>query len=186
MILISDIFGRTPALEKMGQALSKHAADWDIVDPYGGADPGFETQDQAYGYFMTHAGLDKYLEILKKRLIRDPGNIIPVGFSVGAAVLWRASADPRFSSIEKGFCFYGSQIRQYTDIQPLFELELIFPRMEPHFDVLELMRLLSKKKRVRCSRADGLHGFMNKRSPGFDRACCDVYISRLRRIAAGA
>lgn len=184
IMLISDIFGRTPALEELGRVLSRGARDLEIVDPYRGRDLGFETQDQAYAHFTSHVGVDRYLEILENRLGSDPETIIPIGFSVGASVLWRASANPKMSSVSKGFCFYGSQIRQYADIQPLFDLELIFPGSEPHFDVPGLIQILSAKKRVSCTRAAGPHGFMNRLSPGFDRKCFDVYIEKLRAQTA--
>ncbi|MDN3490116.1 hypothetical protein [Pseudoalteromonas sp. APC 3694] len=43
------------------------------------------------------------------------------------------SAHPAIKTIVKGICFYSSQIRHHTELNPAFEIELIFPHYEqPH------------------------------------------------------
>lgn len=192
LILISDIFGRTPALEALGTDLSVPAPGCPpvpppaIVDPYGGTDPQFDSEASAYDYFTARVGLDRYVEILKQRLDDVPPGAVLMGFSVGAAALWRISDNPRFSNVVKGFCFYGSRIRDYPDVRPRFDLDLIFPRMEPRFNVKELIQDLSDRPRITCSRATGLHGFMNRLSPNFDAACYNTHVHKLRAELATA
>ncbi len=180
LFLIADIFGRTRALESIGQDLSETVPDIRIIDPYQGVDHPFETEVLAYAYFMERVGLKNYRSILTDTLA-DPGpGTVLVGFSVGASALWSVSDRPFCRHIQRAFCFYGSQIRQYTGVQPRFDMELIFPEQEPHFDVDELIGILTVKDRVSCSKAKGLHGFMNELSPHFDPDCFAVFMEYLK------
>jgi len=180
LFLVADIFGRTRALESIGQQLSETVPDIRIIDPYQGLDHSFETEARAYAYFMDRVGLAPYASILTEALA-DPGpDTVLVGFSVGASALWSVSDRTFFRHIKKAFCFYGSQIRQYTGVQPRFDMELIFPEQEPHFEVDELIGILTAKDRVSCSKAKGLHGFMNELSPHFDPDSYAVYMESLR------
>ena len=180
LFLVADIFGRTRALETLGQQLSVAVPDIRIIDPYQGLDPSFETEARAYAHFMDRVGLASYGSILADALA-DPGpDTVLIGFSVGASALWSVSDRPFFRNIQKAFCFYGSQIRQYTGVQPRFDMELIFPEQEPHFDVDELIQTLQAKDRVSCSKAKGLHGFMNELSPHFDPDCYAVFMGYLK------
>lgn len=180
LFLVADIFGRTRAFESIGQQLSETVPDIRIIDPYQGLDHLFETEAKAYAYFMDRVGLASYASILTDALA-DPGpDTILIGFSVGASALWSVSDRLLFRHIKKAFCFYGSQIRQYTDITPRFDMELIFPEQEPHFDVDELIGILTVKDRVSCSKAKGLHGFMNELSPHFDPDCYAVFMKDLK------
>ena len=180
LFLIADIFGRTRALETIGQELSEAVPDTQIIDPYQGLDHPFETEAGAYAYFMDRVGLAPYASILTDVLADSGPDTALIGFSVGASAIWSVSDKPLFRNIKKAFCFYGSQIRQYTDIRPRFDMELIFPEQEPHFEVDELIHTLQAKDRVSCSKAKGLHGFMNELSPHFDPDCYAVFMEYLK------
>ncbi len=185
LFLVADIFGRTKALETIGQRLSDITPDIGIIDPYQGRDHQFETETKAYHYFMNRVGLKNYQAILMDHLAAFGPEIVLIGFSVGASAIWHIAGKPSFRQTKKAFCFYGSQIRHGTDFQPLFGMELIFPEQEPHFDVDELIRILKIKNRITCSKAPGLHGFMNERSPHFDPACYEKYIQYLKTSLIG-
>jgi len=178
--MISDIFGRTPAFETLCKELSQTAPKVHPIDPYKGVDPEFETEALAYEYFMAQVGLEQYQSILMDSLSRSGPDTVLIGFSIGASVIWKISGRPLFRHIKKAFCFYGSQIRLNASIDPLFDIELLFPEQEPHFDVDELISMLKGKSRVTCSKAKGLHGFMNKLSPHFDPACYSVFMAHLK------
>ncbi|MDA8134938.1 MAG: hypothetical protein M0T82_09965 [Desulfobacteraceae bacterium] len=180
LFLIADIFGRTRALETMGQELSEAVPDIRIIDPYQGLDHRFETEARAYAYFMDRVGLASYGSILTEALASPGPDTVLISFSVGASALWSVSDRTFFRHIQKAFCFYGSQIRQYTGIRPRFDMELIFPEQEPHFDVDELIHTLQTKDRVTCTKASGLHGFMNELSPHFDPDSYATYMEYLR------
>ncbi|WP_444907668.1 FAD-dependent oxidoreductase [Microbulbifer sp. SSSA008] len=65
------------------------------------------------------------------------------------------------SNVSGSILFYSSQIRHYAKIDPIFPTHLIFPAMEPHFSVLEVMQTLKQKEQVEVHHSTYLHGFMN-------------------------
>lgn len=177
LVLVSDIFGNTAALKAFAEKLNAQS----IVDPYGGVDMAFNSEQQAYEYFSQHIGLDEYVAILQKAIKPLAGNTILIGFSVGASAIWSMSAHPAIKTIAKGICFYSSQIRHHTDIQPQFEIELIFPHYEPHFDVKSLQVELATKANVNVKHVDYLHGFMNPHSSNFNQHAYDKTIAALSK-----
>ncbi len=168
IFLASDIFGSTKALETICYRLSKVSPDIEIIDPYYGVYHRFETQTHAYDYFMDSGGIKKYQHILTDRLTPYESNIVLIGFSVGASAIWGISHRVLLKHVQKAFCFYGSQIRKKTHIQPVFNIDLIFPKNESHFVVDELISVLHKKKFVTCIKTTGQHGFMNELSGHFN------------------
>lgn len=179
LFVVADIFGRTPALEALCEKLSQAEADIRIIDPYNGVNHKFETEAEAYDYFMDKVGLKTYQTILTDRLSTSSPDIVLIGFSVGASAIWGISDQSTLNRVQKAFCFYGSQIRHQPHIQPAFDMELIFPEQEPHFDVDDLINCLAKKDRVLCIKANGLHGFMNELSTHFNPACYADFIKHL-------
>jgi dienelactone hydrolase len=173
--LVSDVFGLTSALIKLAEALKVDT----IVDPYDGVDMTFNNEAEAYSYFMDHIGLDVYLAKLIKAIQPAPAATNLIGFSVGACVVWRLSEKVSSNVVKRGFCFYGAQIRHYSELNPRFEIELIFPESEPHFDVSELQANLAKKQNVKTVRANCLHGFMNSLSRHYNQLACQDQIDRL-------
>jgi len=184
LFLVTDIFGRTPALEAIGEELSHEVFDLEIVDPYEGTHHCFETEAAAYDHFMDLVGLKKYASILAETLPLFGPDIVLIGFSVGASAIWEVSDRSPFAHIKKAVCFYGSQIRQKTHLHPVFDIDLIFPKHEPHFDVDDLIRDLQRKDRITCTKSKGLHGFMNKLSTHFDPACYTDCIRDLKASLA--
>jgi len=180
LILVSDIFGKTPALEAISKTLSQIISKTKIIDPYNGSSLEFENEECAYKHFMDNVGINKYQKILKKRLKQVRPNSVLVGFSVGASAIWKISNHASFPQIKKAFCFYGSQIRHQTDIQPLFDIELIFPKKEPHFDVDIIIKCLNQKNCVAIKKASCFHGFMNKLSANYNSACYAEFIDYLK------
>ena len=171
IFVISDIFGRTPALERLVQDLTVPGTCADILDPYKGTDQGFASEAHAYDAFMSRTGLESYREIVKEQLgsVKEPACLI--GFSVGATAVWQISGDPAFKKkVVRAYCFYPSRIRHFPDIQPCFEIELIFPISEPAFDVNKMMALQAGKSNVTCRKEKGKHGFMNALSPHYDES----------------
>ncbi|ADG93679.1 conserved hypothetical protein [Arcobacter nitrofigilis DSM 7299] len=175
IILVSDVFGKTPALEKLGEELNTTV----IVDPYDSKNMDFKNEAEAYSYFMDKVGLDKYLSKLLEISTSISLDTTLIGFSVGASVIWKLSANPLVKNISCGICYYGSQIRNFKEVNPLFEVELIFPKMETHFDVLQLQSDLCKKENVKTSKVDYLHGFMNSDSTNYNKV---AYLEQLNYL----
>ena len=75
-IIVSDIFGRTSALEKIAEALP---GDVDIFDPYDTKHMGFSNEAEAYACFSSEVGLDTYTDKLSKKLQHNPSKSICLG-----------------------------------------------------------------------------------------------------------
>ncbi len=103
-----------------------------------------------------------------------------IGFSIGASIVWRLSEKAMDNSISRAICFYGSQIRNFTQIDPRFEIELILPKSETHFDVLELKEMLLQKKNLKIVHSDYFHGFMNIHSDNYNKEAYREQINLLR------
>jgi dienelactone hydrolase len=176
IILVSDIFGKTDALEKLSEKLNAKT----IVDPYNNEYINFADENEAYEYFIKNVGLDNYLKKVKSIVEMAPNNSILIGFSIGASVIWRLSEVILSKQIKSAVCFYGSQIRNFTDISPCFKIELIFPKKEEHFDVEKLETILSKKNNVESKIVKYLHGFMNYYSKNYNQDAYLEYLNLLR------
>ncbi len=176
IILVSDVFGKTPALEKLGEELNTTV----IVDPYDGINMNFKNEAEAYSYFIDKVGLDNYLSKLLEITTSISSLTTLIGFSVGASIIWKLSENLSVQNISHGICYYGSQIRNFKEVNPLFEVELIFPKMETHFDVLELQSELCKRENVKTSKVDYLHGFMNFYSRNYNEVAYWEQLNYLR------
>ncbi|GHE78644.1 hypothetical protein [Thalassotalea profundi] len=182
-VLVTDIFGVTPALNN----LSKELGNALIIDPYQGKLMDFIDEQSAYDYFSKHIGLDQYLKLFQAE-IKEHANIKTlIGFSVGATILWRYSATvnnlnadntPRNNQHIIGF--YGGQIRHFVDLHPQISIELIFPRSEPHFAINQLIKQLSPVKNVSIIHCDYKHGFMNSHSTNYNPLAYQCYLDKLR------
>ena len=164
IILISDVFGITPALLTLKLELGATT----VIDPYQGKMMGFNNEVEAYSYFVTSVGLDSYVAETLKVLTGIDCQTTLIGFSIGASAIWKVSESNEKNMIKDAVCFYGSQIRNLTQITPCFTINLVFPKSEPHFDVVELMEKLKIKQNVNITQVDYLHGFMNYYSTNFD------------------
>jgi len=179
IVLVSDVFGLTPALLDMAKKLEACM----IIEPYKGQSMEFQNETDAYTYFVNNVGLDNYLAHLSKTVGRIENPVTLIGFSVGASVVWRLSAIKSNKFIKQAFCYYGSQIRNFTEIEPNFKINLVFPLSEPHFDVVELQSRVYNKSNVETHTAHYLHGFMNYYSSNFSETGYTEHIDLLRSIA---
>ncbi|MCC2605261.1 hypothetical protein [Planctobacterium marinum] len=166
LMLVSDIFGDTPALRQLAEAIDGNAK---IVHPYRDISPAFNTEQDAYQYFSERVGLAQYAQFLLQELKDTPAPVFLLGFSVGASAIWQLSGqlEPDKIALAKGY--YGSQIRNHLSLTPCFPMELVFPASEPHFCVAELMAALQSKQNLIIRQTEFRHGFMNKLSVNFCR-----------------
>jgi len=176
-IIVSDIFGRTSALEKIADALP---GDVDIFDPYESKHMAFSSEAQAYAHFSSQIGLDAYADMLSKKVSAQVKQLALLGFSVGASAIWKISEQRELENVSDAICFYGSQIRDHMHITPRFPVQLIFPSSESHFLVSELIHSLEGKECVEIHRAKFLHGFMNAHSENFDQYGYDQFLKILK------
>ena len=178
-VVVSDIFGRTPALETLCRELPDKA---EIVDPYGGRFMDFENEADAYACFMATVGMKAYASILTRWLSRYASDVTLLGFSVGASAIWQLSGNPLPASVDRAVCFYGSQIRHSTDIAPRFPIDIILPEHEEHFSVRDLSETLSHKPKVTIHQSAYRHGFMNPHSTNFDSGGYTRYLGWLGKL----
>jgi len=177
IILVSDVFGKTPALVQLCEALNAKL----IVDPYDGQNMRFANEADAYAYFMAEIGLEVYLAKLKKTLESSQTVSTLIGFSIGASLVWKLSETVGCDSVKRAICFYGSQIRNLTEVVPQIDVELIFPKSEPHFNVSELLASLTNTPKATTTQVDYLHGFMNLYSDNFNKQAYDEQLELLCR-----
>lgn len=176
MIVVSDIFGKTFALERLCRAIGD---DVYIIDPYAGKYMDFQNEGQAYEFFMENMGLNSYCDLLNTRLEKIQSPVILIGFSVGASAIWQISGSLSIEKVNRAVCFYGSQVRHMLKVNPSIEIEFLLPMYEPGFSVDGLESHLSDKKNVVLHRTPYLHGFMNELSMNYNKQACTRYIDWL-------
>lgn len=180
-VVVSDIFGKTKALEKLCRNI---ATEYEIIDPYSGEDMGFKNEAQAYEHFAGNIGLDHYSNHLLKHLEGNQIQINLLGFSIGASAIWKISSSLKREIAKHVAGFYGSQIRKYLEVEPAVVIELYLPAFEPTFSISALADRLTSKMNVRVHQTGYLHGFMNELSVNFSREGYIGQVNRLREWAS--
>lgn len=193
LIVASDIFGRTPHLQgladALGAALGGGAA---IVAPHDGKPRTFANmfantfadEAEAHAAFLAAGGLPAYAARLADELRRAGQGATLLGFSAGGAAAWLAACDPCLPLPRLAVCLYAGQLRHHADLVPRCPCRLVFPVHEDHFDVAALAARLDGVPGVTTETAPCLHGFMNPLSRNFDAAGCREWTRRLAGLLA--
>lgn len=179
LIAATDIFGLTTEFERLISNVSDKYTSITIVDPYKGLRHSFQDENVAYRHFQKSCGVIGYSEMIKEEVAKKSVETILLGFSVGASAIWRLLGSSSIYPTTKMVGFYGSQIRDYTDINPIVETNLVFPKYEKHFDVQSLISTLKKKEQVNCLQTEYLHGFMNEKSLNYNALALAKYLAIL-------
>ncbi|GAB4195209.1 MAG: dienelactone hydrolase family protein [Wenzhouxiangellaceae bacterium] len=159
IVVFSDIFGYTPELSE--QLDEWCGADcWQLITPYR-AQPVFDDDDSAYQHFIANGGIEAYTTRAQREA--PAAARLWLGFSAGAAVMWRLLARPN-PPCDQALGFYGGQIRDATGLHPGRPVLLIWPRYERHFDVNGVIQALADRPRLCQKRSRCGHGFMNPHS----------------------
>ncbi len=168
LLIVSDIFGRTKALDNLADYFDEKKIKTQILDPYNRRYRNFENENQAYSAFHAETGLGNYIDLLKQKLTgKKPEKTVILGFSAGASAIWAVSHHIE-AELFKGVCFYSSQIRNYMEIKPKIKIELYFAKAEPAYDVDAVISKLEINNKVTCFKTNFMHGFMNERSANFN------------------
>ncbi len=169
ILIAPDIFGVTPALTRLAGLLVQtlEPETIKIVDPYGDQHH-FRQEEDAYTHFSAHVGIPTYGQLIRNYLADLQPPLLLIGFSAGASAIWHISNDNTLPDITRAICFYGSQIRHDTQLNPGFDTHLIFPESESHFDVDSLIQALGSTPKTVLTKSAGGHGFMNEYSRNFD------------------
>ncbi|SHO47195.1 hypothetical protein [Desulfopila aestuarii] len=182
LLAATDIFGNTTCIHKLLTSLSEKYSSIEIIDPYDGKEIDFRNESDAYEYFQKNIGLTGYIEKIFQHLQANRTYCEQhlLGFSVGGSAIWAVSAMLDFERNTKGICFYSSQIRNLLHIQPRIPIDLYLPKMEPHFNIDEVMEALATTPLVNYFKTPYLHGFMNQKSVNFNRDGYSQYLEILR------
>jgi dienelactone hydrolase len=168
VILLHEIYGvnghmRDAAAWLAAQGLAVYCPD--LL----GAAYGYDQETAAYEHYMRvgFAATAGEAAALAGRVAGRHRRIYLVGYSAGATVAWLLSG-------RKGFAgavgYYGSRIRNFSDLMPVCPVLLLFPHREEAFSVPTLAEMLSAKDGVRVRVLPGRHGFADRRSPRYDAA----------------
>lgn len=175
-IIVSDIFGRTEALDTLA---SKIAEPIEIIAPYGSMNMGFADEAEAYEYFNAKVGLECYSRLVSEHIKTCRTPVRLVGFSVGASAIWNISGSVPAKYVVEAIGFYSSQIRFNLSVKPRFPVKLILPLFEQHFSIPELIEDLAAMENVTVEQTPFLHGFMNTHSINYDQNGYDYGLRRL-------
>lgn len=167
IVLATDIFGLTSHVEVFAAHLRQKVGMCEIFSPFNGLQ-SFADEGQAYQFFLRAGGIEAYSEKIEGGVQAVESPQVCVGFSAGAAALWRVLSRPGSGNIERAILFYGSQIRDTAELQPQCETLLVFPAEEPHFSVPKLIKRLQGRPGINCTQVPWQHGYMNRLSRNFD------------------
>ena len=167
VIVIHEIYGLNRHMKDTCRSLGEQGFDAFCPDLLGRPAFDYVEENEAYRYFMESVGF-AHAQCIVDELVADVREryekVVILGFSVGATVAWLCSQNERIDGVVG---YYGSRIRQFSELTPSCPVLLFFPRKEHSFDVDELLLTLQKKN-VSLSQFDGIHGFSDPYSNRFD------------------
>jgi dienelactone hydrolase len=166
-LMVTDIFGQCEASDLLTNRLEGLGHNVTVCDPYQGDYRHFINEGEAYHAFMDSMGHEAFYQMSVSWVTALKPDII-IGFSAGASVAWRLSAQDNLS-IKQVICFYPSQIRHYSELEPKYACRLILPNHESHFDVTMMANTLSSTANLEIIMSDYGHGFMNPKSAQYDK-----------------
>ncbi len=190
ILLVSDIFGTTDALLELVKLIEQNSIPVALITPYGHQNLSkqaplyyFDNEQQAYDVFIKACGHTKYSDICHQAISSNKKNSTLkakvqyiIAFSAGASAVWHAIREPFVQSQSADWLketyfigFYPSQIRNYTESTPAFLTQLLFPRIEEHFDVKAVATALQQANNTSCISTPYLHGFLNNQSLNYDQ-----------------
>ncbi|MEH7086934.1 dienelactone hydrolase family protein [Neobacillus drentensis] len=168
IIVIHEIYGINQHIKNFCDLLSKQ--DFDVICPnlLEREQPfDYSEEEIAYLNFMENVGFSDAVHKIKNLLLGVKNKyqkIYIIGFSVGATVAWLCSEEEFLDGVVG---YYGSRIRNFTQIVPLCPTILFFPQEEQSFSVDELISNLDKKN-IEIYKCFGQHGFSDPYSTKFN------------------
>lgn len=169
IIVIHEIYGINQHIKNFCALLSKQ--DFDVICPnLLEREQPFDYFEEkiAYFNFMENIGFSIAVQKIMNLLLgvkNEYQKIYIIGFSVGATIAWLCSEEECLDGVVG---YYGSRIRNYTQIMPLCPIILFFPQEEQSFSVDELILKLNKEKNIEIYKYFGQHGFSDPFSSKFN------------------
>ena len=177
LLVVSDIFGSTKPLNDFAVQLLPFYNEIIVIDPYGGQNIQFSSEEEAYKHFQINCGIKQLTKQLAEEVEKSKDTIDIIGFSVGGTSAWEISDSETSKSIRSIVCFYSSQIREKTSIAPRFSTTVVFPAFEKSFDLELVIQAVKRNTSVAVIRTNYLHGFMNKKSANYSEAGYEHFLS---------
>ena len=185
IVVLHEIYGINGHITAVCKGLSDEGYDVICPDLLDGKPPyDYEREDDAYLYFMNFIGLEASAKRVAFLLRQEEGrykNIFLLGFSVGATVAWLSCVTSikgdenfhfggSFINCSGIVCYYGSRIRDYTEVSLKCPALLIFGQEEKSFDPHMLQTELEKMEQVEVHILEGKHGFADPHASNYREA----------------
>ncbi|MCJ8325977.1 MAG: dienelactone hydrolase family protein [Campylobacterales bacterium] len=183
ILIICDIYGLNKSSEKLEKYLKDLSHNVYTIDAYKGMFKNFLCEKEAYSTFIKDCNHNKYYSILEDKNKTFKADLI-ISFSAGASAAWRLSEN-NLKFCKKIICFYPSQIRNYTDINPRIPTLVVLPKKELTFDIDVLKKEIENKKNVDVVIYDYDHGFMNKSSASFSKKAENKSFELIKSVISG-
>jgi dienelactone hydrolase len=184
VLVASDIFGRSQAFESLQQEIIGTPETAIGVSPYKVSHNSFGTERLAYASFQTSGGIDAYIKKLTGIVQANNKLKHLIGFSAGAAALYRVmSLNPRNDI--KLTLFYPGKIRYFLEKSPSCPCHIIFPESESNFslpDVIKVLKQQPELPELKVEQNAYHHGFMNKDSKAFNATAYNHYCQMLKGL----
>ncbi|CAM3985174.1 hypothetical protein [Pseudoalteromonas byunsanensis] len=165
-LIVSDIYGHTANLDAFANELVGGIV---ICSPYDTKQSIRQRDEEdVYTQFVNTVGHDNYMSKVERAIALHRPQLV-IAFSAGASAAWRAIAHMQSGQPKKLIGFYPGQIRNYVDVQPKCQVDLLFPQQEEHFELTPVIQTLQKMANVNCTRTRYNHGFMNALSNQFNK-----------------
>ncbi|PJN87732.1 dienelactone hydrolase family protein [Bacillus sp. mrc49] len=136
----------------------------------------YSEEEAAYRHYREQVGFTGAHHTIKT-ILSDMADAYKqtfiIGFSAGATVAWMCSEEECVDGIVG---FYGSRIRNYSELVPQCPVLLFFAQEERSFDVDELISIL-KAKPIDIHTFSGKHGFSDSYSSNYDAESADKAFS---------
>jgi dienelactone hydrolase len=179
VIVIHEIYGINPHMESVCKKLSSQGFDVICPNLLEREQPfDYSEEKVAYQNFMENVGFSNAVKKIKDVLLtikNEYQKIYIIGFSVGATVAWLCSEEDHLDGIVG---YYGSRIRNYTEVVPLSPTILFFPQEEQSFIVDELISILNKRN-VEIHKFNGKHGFSDPYSQHFNAKSAQEALNKM-------
>ncbi|MGG1636677.1 dienelactone hydrolase family protein [Paenibacillus sp. FSL K6-3182] len=180
IIVIHEIYGINRHMQHICQSLADH--DFDVICPnllVQEVPFDYANEETAYRHFMENVGFIKASNQIKQLVFDKRANykkVFLAGFSVGATAAWLCSEEPEVDGIA---AYYGSRIRNYTELLPKCPTILFFPQEELSFHVDDLISILSKNDANEIHKFSGQHGFSDPYSHKYNEQSAQKAFSEM-------
>ncbi|MGO4185022.1 dienelactone hydrolase family protein [Paenibacillus sp. TAF43_2] len=121
-------------------------------------------------------GINRHMQHICQSLADHGFDVFLAGFSVGATTAWLCSEEPEVDGIA---AYYGSRIRNYTELLPKCPTILFFPQEELSFHVDDLISILRKNDANEIHKFSGQHGFSDPYSSKYNEQSAQMAFSEM-------